>query len=79
MNQQQKLEGYGMKTLNIQFSKCRIFIFLIIFCSSVFSQEKERPPYPRSIIDIGIGVGTNYGIIGDQAVVGFKGSGLIIQ
>ena len=49
----------------------------MIFSKNVsFSQDKN--PYPNSIIDIGLGIGTNYGIMGGQAIIGKQGSGALL-
>jgi hypothetical protein len=54
-----------------------LFLFLLFPCL-FFSQKPPKPPYPKSIVDVGLGVGTNYGMIGAQAVVGYKGNGLLL-
>ncbi len=61
----------------------KIFLsILLIFSLTTFSQEnslpKKRTPYPRNFIDLGIGLGPNYGIIGGRAIFGYKGSGLLV-
>lgn len=53
------------------------FIFLTTLNFS-FSQQAEKPPYPKSFADIGIGLGPNYGIFGVKTVIGYKGSGLMV-
>lgn len=53
-----------------------LFLFL---CSSLFSiKAQSDEPYPDSYLDVGLGVGPNYGIYGVQAVLGYKGNGLLI-
>ncbi len=58
----------------------RYLLFSIITLSffSIYSQKKERPPFPNSIIDIGVGAGSNYGMLGAKTVLGYKGSGILI-
>jgi hypothetical protein len=53
------------------------FLFLAL---NYFSKDstKVKVPYPRNIIDVGIGAGTNHGLIGAQTVIGYKGSGLLL-
>ena len=33
---------------------------------------------PNSYVDFGIGVGPNYGIVGGRAIIGWKGTGLLV-
>ena len=57
--------------------KIILFLFLFTFFT-IAAQQAEKPPYPKSIIDIGPGFGAPYGIAGFQAVLGFKGNGLVL-
>jgi len=64
--------------------KLLIISFFLTVISAVRGQQDtsyytvERHPYPRSIIDVAVGVGPTYGIFGAQAVLGYKGSGLLL-
>ncbi|MBI5538759.1 MAG: hypothetical protein HY951_01770 [Bacteroidia bacterium] len=53
-----------------------VLFFLIIKIS--YGQEIHINSYPNSIIDIGIGVGPNYGIMGFKTVLGYKGTGVMV-
>ncbi len=53
-------------------------IILLFIITISYSQEFKTNPGRNSIIDIGIGAGPNYGIIGVKTVIGYKGSGLLI-
>lgn len=60
---------------------CRVLFFLfIIFTSKLYAQEVESisKPYPNSILEFGVGIGANHGMYGFKAVVGSKGSGLLL-
>jgi hypothetical protein len=54
-------------------------VFFLLF-SKGFAQEKEKTktPFPKSIVDFGIGAGPNYGIFGAKTVIGYKGNGLLV-
>lgn len=46
------------------------------------AQEQDRSnrlklPYPKSIIELGVGLGPNFGILGGQMLVGYKGCGVL--
>ncbi len=49
-------------------------LFSLSFCNSGWTQRD----YPRSMINIGIGLGSNYGGIGCKTVIGYKDSGLLV-
>jgi hypothetical protein len=55
-----------------------IFGLAIFYTLNAAGQSDEKTPYPKSIIDIGVGVGPNYGIVGGQMVIGYKGCGLLL-
>ena len=42
------------------------------------AQNQAERPYPQSFMDIGVGVGANFGFRGLQTVIGYKGSGLLL-
>ena len=58
----------------------------ILLCCSIFfsvfvanaQKSNDWDSYPDSFLDLGIGVGSNYGILGVKTVLGYKGSGLLI-
>lgn len=54
----------------------------LTFCFSVFmataQKTESNPPYPESFLDLGVGIGSNYGVIGFKSVLGYKGNGLMI-
>jgi hypothetical protein len=50
------------------------FLFVALFLSVNLSAQKE---YPSSFLDVGIGAGTNFGMLGAQAVAGKNGSGFL--
>ena len=50
-------------------------LFLLTVSTLIYSQKKE---IPNSVIDIGIGAGSNYGIFRVKTIIGYQGSGLLI-
>lgn len=56
----------------------KIILFFLVFSYGMFyAQKSPRPPFPKSIIDVGVGAGTNYGMLGAQAIIGYKGCGIL--
>lgn len=53
-------------------------LLILLFNITLFSQTKEKIPFPDNILDIGIGVGSNYGLIGARGIVGVKGTGVLL-
>lgn len=55
---------------------------LLILSLTAFSQvnnpNKKKQPYPNNAVDLGLGVGSSYGLIGGKAIIGYKGSGLLL-
>lgn len=51
-----------------------LFCLIFTFSGIVHSQTE----LPRSIINLGIGGGMNYGVFGMKSVIGYKNSGLLI-
>jgi hypothetical protein len=45
---------------------------------TVVLPKKGKRPYPKSIIDIGMGAGRYYGIAGGNLLIGYKGTGLLL-
>lgn len=54
--------------------------FLLLLClfsvPKIYSQVTA--PYPNSVIDLSFGAGPQHGIIGGKAVLGYKGTGLVL-
>src|SRR4051812_43973368 len=59
-----------------------ILLCLVTVCAYRAQEKinygKIKKPYPNSIIELGAGLGPNFGVIGGQMVLGYKGSGLLL-
>lgn len=59
-----------------------ILLVLLLNSFNLFGQQEDtkisKPDLPNSIINLGIGVGSHYGLIGLKTVFGYKNSGLIL-
>lgn len=62
--------------MRLNFSPLVLIVVFLLSLGKCFSQGNAR--VPKSIIDLGAGAGPNYGIIGGQAVIGYKGNGLLV-
>ncbi|MFZ1424926.1 MAG: hypothetical protein WAS55_13980 [Saprospiraceae bacterium] len=51
-----------------------VAFMLTFFCTNIISQSE----YPKSIINLGVGFGSNYGFLGIKSIIGYKNSGLVI-
>ena len=51
---------------------------VLFLVTSLTINGQSKNSIPNSIVDIGIGVGANYGLIGVKTLIGYKGSGLFI-
>lgn len=60
--------------------KSLFFLLFVVLLGKINAQEKEGTirDYPKSIIELGAGVGANHGMYGFKVVLGYKGTGLII-
>ncbi len=54
----------------------RILITLLLL--GLFEFTFAQSDFPKSIINFGIGGGSNYGIFGTKTVIGYKNSGLFV-
>ena len=54
-------------------------VILIVFFTIVFyTVGYGQNDYPKNIVNIGVGLGGNYGGFGTKTIVGFRGSGLLV-
>jgi hypothetical protein len=58
--------------------KSSLLIVILFLSAFAFSQKKEKLPYPRSFIEVGLGAGPNHGMVGAQVLIGYKGNGLLL-
>lgn len=59
----------------------RIVLIIIVLIFTIELNAQENPStnaVPSNFLDLGIGLGPNYGLIGAKAVIGKKGTGLLI-
>lgn len=54
--------------------KLFLLSIFIIYCNLIHSQSD----LPRSFANIGLGAGTNYGLLGIKTILGYKNSGLLL-
>lgn len=54
--------------------KMMLNFFVFVFMAVGYAQNE----YPKSIVNVGVGLGGNYGGIGTKTIVGYKNSGLLI-
>lgn len=55
-----------------------LFFFLFIQSLCYSQSEEKLNEVPFSVLDVGVGIGTNYGIFGGKFVLGCKGNGLMV-
>ena len=53
-------------------------LFLLIIILTFGEKSSAQSELPNSTINIGVGAGANYGILGTKAVLGYKNSGLLV-
>ena len=61
-----------------------ILIFLLQTKASAFLGDslvpnKPKRPYPNCLLNLGAGLGHNFGIVGAQAVLGYMGNGILFS
>ena len=54
----------------------RLVIFLLLFSGNYLSQQKDSNFV--SVVDVGVGFGLNYGLLGAQAILGYNGNGVLV-
>ena len=55
------------------------FLCSILFILTIATLKSNAQSHiPNSIVNVGVGIGANYGIIGTKTVVGYKNSGLML-
>jgi hypothetical protein len=55
-----------------------LLVFILLGTTASAQTEEAKDKYPNSTVDLSLGIGTNYGILGAKSVIGYRGTGLML-